>query len=38
MGVAEVSVDAAQQHQLAAIRMPEKVRPNDKLFKMVKAE
>ncbi len=28
----------AQQHQLAAIRVPEKVRPNDKLFKIVKAE
>ena len=30
--------DIAQQHQLAAIRVPEKVRPNDKLFKIVKAE
>ena len=30
--------DTAQQHQLAAIRVPEKVRPNDKLFKIVKAE
>jgi putative protease len=30
--------DVAQQHQLAAIRVPEKVRPNDKLFKIVKAE
>ena len=28
--------DVAQQHQLAAIRVPEKVRPNDKLFKIVK--
>ena len=28
--------DTAQQHQLAAIRVPEKVRPNDKLFKLVK--
>ena len=28
----------AQQHQLAAIRVPEKVRPSDKLFKIVKAE
>ena len=30
--------DTAQQHQLAAIRVPEKVRPNDKLFKIVKEE
>ena len=30
--------DTAQQHQLAAIRVPEKVRPSDKLFKIVKAE
>ena len=28
----------AQQHQLAAIPVPEKVRPNDKLFKIIKAE
>lgn len=30
--------DIARQHQLAAIPVPEKVRPNDKLFKIVKAE
>jgi putative protease len=30
--------DVARQHELAAIRVPEKVRPNDKLFKIVKAE
>ncbi len=28
--------DVARQHELAAIRVPEKVRPNDKLFKIVK--
>ena len=30
--------DIAQQHQLASILVPEKVRPNDKLFKIIKAE
>ena len=28
--------DVARQHELAAIRVPEKMRPNDKLFKIVK--
>ena len=30
--------DIAQQHQLASILVPEKVRPNDKLFKIVKSQ
>ena len=32
------STDIAQQHQLASILVPAKVRPNDKLFKIVRSE
>ncbi len=32
------STDVAQQHQLASILVPAKVRPNDKLFKIVRNE